>query len=47
MQACLKEQIGRNVEVYANDIVIKTSKEDSLLDDLRNFHQPRSLQYQA
>jgi hypothetical protein len=31
----LKEQIGRNVEVYVNDIVIKTSKEDSLLDDLR------------
>jgi hypothetical protein len=35
MQACLKEQIGCNVKVYVNDIVIKTSKEDSLLDDLR------------
>jgi hypothetical protein len=34
MQACLKEQIGHNVKVYIDDIVIKTSKEDSLLDDL-------------
>jgi hypothetical protein len=35
MQACLKEQIGRNVEVYVDDIVIKSAKADSLLDDLR------------
>jgi hypothetical protein len=35
MQACLKEQIGRNVEVYVDDIVIKSMKADSLLDDLR------------
>jgi hypothetical protein len=35
MQACLKEQIGRNIEVYVDDIVIKTVKADSLLDDLR------------
>jgi hypothetical protein len=35
MQACLKEQISRNVEVYVDDIVIKTSKEDSLLNNLR------------
>jgi hypothetical protein len=35
MQACLKEQIGRNSEVYVDDIVIKTAKADSLLDDLR------------
>jgi hypothetical protein len=34
MQACLKEQIGRNVEVYVDDIVIKSTKTDSLLDDL-------------
>jgi hypothetical protein len=31
MQACLKEQIGRNVD----DIVIKSTKADSLLDNLR------------
>src|SRR4051812_11438402 len=35
MQACLKEQIGRNVQVYVDDIVIKTYKADTLLDDLR------------
>jgi hypothetical protein len=35
MQACLKEQIGRNVKVYIDDIVIKTVKADILLDDLR------------
>src|SRR3954463_9239215 len=35
MQACLKEQIGRNVQLYVDDIVIKTYKEDTLLDDLR------------
>jgi hypothetical protein len=35
MQAFLKEQIGRNVEVYVDDIVIKSSKANSLLDDLR------------
>jgi hypothetical protein len=37
MQACLKEQIGRNIEVYVYDIVIKTAKADSLLDDLREI----------
>lgn len=35
MQNCLKEQIGRNVQVYVDDIVVKSRKEDSLLDDLR------------
>jgi hypothetical protein len=35
MQACLKEQIDRNVEVYVDDIIIKAAKADSLLDDLR------------
>jgi hypothetical protein len=35
MQACLKEQIGRNVDVYIDDIVIKSAKADSLLDDMR------------
>jgi hypothetical protein len=32
--ACLKEQIGHNIEVYVDDIVIKSTKVDSLLDDL-------------
>ena len=35
MQACLKNQIGRNVQVYVDDIVVKTYKADTLLDDLR------------
>jgi hypothetical protein len=34
MQACLKEQIGRNIEVYVDDIIIKSTKADNLLDDL-------------
>src|SRR4051812_15220682 len=35
MQACLRDQIGRNVQVYVNDIVIKTYRASTLLDDLR------------
>src|SRR3954465_15101421 len=35
MQACLKEQIVRNVQVYVDDIVIKTYNTSTLLDDLR------------
>jgi hypothetical protein len=38
MQACLKEEIGRNIEVYVDDIVIKSSKADSLLEDLRETY---------
>ena len=33
MQACLKEQIGRNVQVYVDDIVIKTYNATTLLDN--------------
>jgi hypothetical protein len=35
MQAGLKEQIDRNIKVYVDDIIIKSSKADSLLEDLR------------
>src|SRR3954469_13285542 len=35
MQACLREKIDRNVQVYVDDIVIKTYKAYTLLDDLR------------
>jgi hypothetical protein len=31
----LKEQIGHNIKVYVDDIIIKSAKADSLLDDLR------------
>ena len=34
MQACLRDQIGRNVQVYIDDIVIKTYSASTLLDDL-------------
>ena len=34
MQACLLEQIGRNIYVYVDDIVVTTRSESSLLDDL-------------
>jgi hypothetical protein len=34
LQACLKNQIGRNAEVYVDDIMVKTNKVDRLLDDL-------------
>jgi hypothetical protein len=39
MQACLKNQINRNIEVYVDEIVIKTNKADSLLDDLWHTHR--------
>src|ERR1041385_7215105 len=35
MQACVRDQIGRNVQVYDDDIVIKTHSAGTLLDDLR------------
>jgi hypothetical protein len=35
MQNCLRNQIGRNIQVYINDIVITTRKEESLISDLQ------------
>ncbi|KAK1645273.1 hypothetical protein QYE76_063078 [Lolium multiflorum] len=35
MQACLGEQIGRDIEVYIDDIVVKTKHAATLIDDLR------------
>ena len=35
MQACLLEQIGRNIYVYVGDIIVTTHSESSLIDDLR------------
>jgi hypothetical protein len=34
MQNCLGSQIGRNIQVYINDVVITTRKEESLISDL-------------
>ena len=34
-QDCLKKKIGRNTQVYVDDIVITAKREDTLLDDLK------------
>ena len=34
MQACLDELIGKNIEVYINDIIMKTRDSSTLIDDL-------------
>jgi hypothetical protein len=34
MQNCLRSQIGQNIQVYINDVVITTRKEESLISDL-------------
>jgi hypothetical protein len=39
MQNCLGSQIGRNIQVYIDDVVITTRKEESLISDLaENFN---------
>jgi hypothetical protein len=35
MHIILENQIGRNVEAYINDIVVKSIKHGDLLDDLK------------
>ena len=34
MQKCLQSQMGKNVQVYVDDIVIKTKEKQTLLEDL-------------
>jgi hypothetical protein len=34
MQSCLGQQIGRNVQVYIDDVVITTRDKKTLIDDL-------------
>jgi hypothetical protein len=34
IQNCLKSQIGQNIQVYIDDVVITTRKEESLISDL-------------
>jgi hypothetical protein len=34
MQNCLRQWIGRNVQVYIGDVVITTRDEVTLIDDL-------------
>jgi hypothetical protein len=35
MQKCLGSQIGRNIQVYIDNMVITTRKEESLISDLQ------------
>jgi hypothetical protein len=35
MQYCLGRKIGRNIQVYIDDVVITTRKEESLISDLQ------------
>jgi hypothetical protein len=35
MQNCLGSQIGRNIQVYIDDVVITTRKDESLMSDLK------------
>jgi hypothetical protein len=42
MQNCLGSQIGCNIQVYIDDMVITTRKEESLISDLtKNLRQPK------
>ena len=34
-QTCLEKQIGKTVEAYVDDVVIKTRHVETLIDDLR------------
>src|SRR3954451_17750036 len=34
MTECLKEQIGRNVQVYIDDVMVKSNRTDDLVADL-------------
>ena len=35
VQNCLHDQIGRNVHAYVEDIVVKSRKKGTLIDDLK------------
>ena len=35
IQTCLGQQIGKTVEAYIDDVVVKTRNVESLIDDLR------------
>ena len=35
MQKCLLKQLGRNAHVYVDDVVVKTEKCGTLLEDLK------------
>jgi hypothetical protein len=34
MQFCFKEQIGRNLDIYVDDIIMNSRKSNNLISDL-------------
>jgi hypothetical protein len=47
-QKCLKSQIGKNVEAYVDDVVVKTTEKDKLITELtENLHQPTRVPVEA
>jgi hypothetical protein len=40
IQKCLKSQIGKNVEAYVDDLVVKATEEDNLITDLTETFGP-------
>jgi hypothetical protein len=46
IQKCLKSQIGKNVEAYIDDVVVKTTEQDQLINDLtETFSNLRTYQW--
>jgi hypothetical protein len=46
IQRCLKTQIGKNVEAYVDDVVVKTTEDDKLITDLtETFDNLREFQW--
>jgi hypothetical protein len=46
IQMCLKSQVGKNVEAYVDDVVVKTTKQDQLINDLtETFSNLRTYQW--
>jgi hypothetical protein len=46
IQKCLKSQIGKNVEAYVDDVIVKTTEEDQLITDLiETFANLREFQW--
>jgi hypothetical protein len=46
IQKCLKSQTGKNVEAYVDDVIIKTTEENQLIDDLADtFSNLRKYQW--
>jgi hypothetical protein len=46
IQQCLYSQLGRKVEAYVYDVVIKTW-EEGLISDLADLQQPEEIQNEA